>query len=125
MDSLYTATEAGRATGPWETPPSEPGLPGGPGSSARGLRAARRGCRRVGSLPPSPGAAPAARGACGAVALLHDHADVGFHELGHVHHLPGSGTTHGQEPLLAQEACPVTRSSLPTLPAQASWGVQC
>lgn len=38
---------------------------------------------------PSPGAALAAHGARGAVALLHDHADVGFHELGHVHHLPG------------------------------------
>ena len=52
---------------------------------------------------PSPGAALAAHGARGAVALLHDHADVGFHELGHVHHLPGeqSRTTvtkcpHGQ-----------------------------
>ena len=41
------------------------------------------------SRPPSPGAALAAHGARGAVALLHDHADVGFHELGHVHHLPG------------------------------------
>lgn len=46
------------------------------------------GCsRHVGSLAPSPGAALAAHGARRAVALLHDHADVGLHELGHVHHL--------------------------------------
>lgn len=45
------------------------------------------------SLLPSPGAALAAHGAGRAVAFLHDHADVRFHELGHVHHLPGGSRT--------------------------------
>lgn len=47
-----------------------------------------------GLLLSSPGAALAAHGARGAVALLHDHADVGFHELGHVHHLPRGAKPH-------------------------------
>lgn len=43
----------------------------------------------------SPGAALAADGAGGAVTLLHNHADVGFHELRHVHHLPGEAESAG------------------------------
>lgn len=45
----------------------------------------------------SSGAALAAHGACGAIALLHNHADVGFHELGHIHHLPGRAEPHKVE----------------------------
>lgn len=60
---------------------------------------------------PSPGAALAAHGARRAVAFLHDHADVGFHELGHVHHLPGEaesarGRSPRQGPVPGPPACP-------------------
>lgn len=63
---------------------ADAGAGGGQGAGWRVQILSSRGLRL-----PSPGAALAAHGARGAVALLHDHADVGFHELGHVHHLPG------------------------------------
>lgn len=62
----------------------------------------------------SPGAALAAHGACGTVALLHDHADVGFHELGHIHHLPGRADRtqrHGRDQIQAPNS--VTSSDCP------------
>lgn len=65
--------------------------------------------RHGGRLLPSPGAALAAHGARGAVALLHNHADVGFHELGHVHHLPGRSGTWSQS-LPGQWAQPTSRT---------------
>ena len=88
-----------RAKGPPRHFPPTSGfwkVPGGRNSDCRrGSRRGRGAGRRVqvpssrGLRPPSPGAALAAHGARGAVTLLHDHADVGFHELGHVHHLRG------------------------------------
>lgn len=43
----------------------------------------------------SPGATVAADGLTVAVALLDDHADVGFHQLGDVHHLQRRGVNVG------------------------------
>lgn len=97
------STEVDRTKGPSQTPPSGRLPEGLPGQLCFGLRTwelveARGGripvLKTRGSLLCSPGAPLAADGARGAVALLHNHADVGFHELGHIHHLPGKQHQH-------------------------------
>lgn len=116
--------EVDRAKGPSETPPfreasGEPGLGFGLGTQgpaeATGGRNQTLKPRR---LPSSPGAALAADGAGGAVALLHDHADVGFHEFRHVHHLPGEGeSAGGHRSALRQQAQPDQKPSKQEPPA--------
>lgn len=92
-------TEADRVKGAPGTPPSDDCFPEACDSCFQSWvrtwrwprpRVARSDRKDTGARSSSPGAALAAHRARDAVALLHNHADVRFHELGHVYHLRGT-----------------------------------